>query len=119
MNRRDLKKIFLGVLVLVAMIVAYNIWSYASGRCTITMLLSLSPTIKVLFAANLIAAVGLVLLKRLRKQRERSRYCRCGTKTAGTDWNFCPVCGAEVISVSGQAPKDTQSWTAAHQRTGR
>lgn len=109
MSRKERQKLLMAFIGLVLLIVAYNVWSYATGRCTLTMLMSLSPTVKVLLAGNLFGALGLVVLKLLRRYRApRHSVCRCGAQISGADWAFCPRCGERLpnAALSPSAGRD-------------
>lgn len=74
-------------------VVAYNIWSYSCGHCTVQTFLS--PGIPgILLLLSIVSAIGVYLFVRYRRKvLERRALCSCGEQLEEA-WVYCVTCGA-------------------------
>jgi hypothetical protein len=79
----------------IAVIFAYNLWSYCCGRCTARAFLTIGVPGGILMALAGGAALLLVFLKASRRTALARLQCSCGARL-GSAWVFCPQCGASI-----------------------
>lgn len=79
-------------------VICYNYWSYCCGRCTLGTFFTLGPFGALLLGLALVGALVLAVLRHRRRPPGR-RGCPCGS-ALGTDWKFCPACGAPASARS-------------------
>jgi len=91
MTIRSKLVLLLAVLVVVG-VTGYNLWSFSCGHCTLRSLMTLGPAGHVLLVVNILLAGLLVYFKQRRRQQERQKLCRCGSRLIQA-WKFCPFCG--------------------------
>ncbi|WP_432821081.1 hypothetical protein [Trichloromonas sp.] len=73
-------------------VLAYNLWAYCCGRCTLRGFLVIGPFEKTMIGLTLVAGLSLVALKAFRRRQLAGRRCNCGAMLSDA-WAFCPECG--------------------------
>jgi hypothetical protein len=74
-------------------VLAYNLWAYCCGRCTLRGFLVMGPYQKTMILLTCSVALLLVVVKLIGRRKLAVRRCSCGAALAD-DYVFCPECGA-------------------------
>ncbi|MCW8858795.1 MAG: hypothetical protein OQK97_03705 [Deltaproteobacteria bacterium] len=93
MTKNWKRQLLTGGFILAALLVVYNYWSYRSGRCTVSMLMSISPVVLALIGCNLLVGAVLFFIKNAKESNQAHSVCSCGQAMTDNRWRFCPQCG--------------------------
>jgi len=74
-------------------VMAYNIWSYSCGHCTVQTFLNPGIPGAILLFSIVFASGVYIYVRHRRIVLERRALCACGEQM-GTDWQYCVACGA-------------------------
>ena len=78
-------------------IAAFNLYLLCCGQCVIHDFLKIPPAGWLIMAANLVAGIILVTVKRQHARRLVRDNCTCCNILLRDTWSYCPKCGQTVV----------------------